>query len=75
MPVIVNGNYYSDGERCSHCGRPFFPKFANKGTPPSSICRSCRRLHMNSRDDRFRFIATCRHCVSTIPEEHAFGDL
>jgi ribosomal protein L37E len=60
FPVIWNGRYYSDAERCSHCGRPrlkrdrrWNPK-TKKREQATTLCRECLRRHTNGRNGNSR---------------------
>ncbi len=51
FPVVVNGRYYSDAERCSHCGRPR-PRRRRRWNAKTgqcedvtTLCRECQRRH------------------------------
>lgn len=74
MPVLVDGIYYSDGERCSHCGEPFPTSRGAQRKRKHSICKRCQRRHIDRRyGNRFIFNSRCKACVSTIPEEHSLA--
>ena len=71
FPVIVNGRYYSDGERCSHCGRPrpdrrrrWNPK-TKKREEVTTLCRECQRLHATGHGRGFAQLSSCSACRDT----------
>lgn len=69
---------FSDGERCSHCGRPR-PNRMRKREPglPSitSICKWCQRHHCKGSSARspFFYNVNCRACRETGMEEHSIN--
>jgi hypothetical protein len=72
FPVIANGRYYSDAERCSHCGRPrpdrrrrWNPK-TKKREEVTTLCRWCQRSHRCGKVySAFIYNANCPACRDT----------
>jgi len=67
FPVIWKGRYYSEGERCSHCGRPrprrlrrWNPK-TKKREEVTTLCRECQRIHAR-RGGKGGFFDPSRNC-------------
>jgi hypothetical protein len=85
FPVIWKGQYYSDAERCSHCGRPR-PKRDRRWNPKTkkreqatTLCRECQRRHASGQSGNsrgpFHSNANCTACRSTgIAAGHCFPD-
>lgn len=80
--VVVDGQYYSDDERCSHCGRPrparklvWNPKTERRENA-TTLCRTCQRRHCGTNPKHasrngFSFVEDCEACRRGIPEAYA----
>jgi len=81
FPVVVDGQYYSEGERCSHCGRPRPKRFRRWSTKRgraedvNPLCRKCQRIHMEKgKPGSFVRNENCPACRETgMVEEYTLG--
>jgi Zn-finger protein len=70
--VLVDGVYYSDGERCCHCYRPFLSVVkAGKKKGKDMLCRDCMRMH---RARKYKKKGRKYRMAHVLVERSPFGD-